>query len=71
MKHTRLPVLCLIVLLMLAACGQSDAAPTAVAEIAPRAAPTDPPPSEPPPTAPRPHTHAAAGGHARPGRGCL
>ena len=51
MKPTRLPALCLIVLLMLAACGQSDAAPTAVAEIAPTAAPTDPPPTEPPPTA--------------------
>lgn len=51
MKHNRLPVLCLIVLLLLAACGGSEAAPAAVAEVAPTTAPTEPPPTEPPPTA--------------------
>ena len=51
MKPTRLPVLGLIVLLALAACGGRPAAPTAVAEVAPPAVPTDPPPAEPPATA--------------------
>ncbi len=40
MKHTRLPVLCLVVLLGLAACGGGEAAPAEVAEVAPTAAPT-------------------------------
>ncbi len=55
MKRTHLPVLFLIVLLALAACGGSAPAPEAVVEAAPTAAPTEPPPTptpEPPPTAP-------------------
>ena len=51
MKRILFPSLLLIVLLALAACGSSPAAPTAVAEVAPTAVPTDPPPTEPPPTA--------------------